>query len=288
MTSKQKGILFIILSSFFFALMNSFVKLAGDVPPIEKAFFRNLGALIIASCVILKRRESIKPKAGNLPLLISRSIFGTIGIICNFYALSHLGLSDASSLSKLAPFFVVLFSFLFLKENLKFYHIAAITLAFIASLLIVKPTGFSTTSNYSFYALIATFGSMSAGAAYTCIRALSKNQESPPLIVFFFSFISCIIMLPLLIYFYKPMKTIQFFYLILASISGALAQFSVTTAYIKAPGKEISLYDYSQVIFASFMGYILYRDMPDIYSLLGYILIFLASFYIFLKSSRSI
>jgi len=287
MTSKQKGIFFIILSAFFFALMNSFVKLAGDVPPIQKAFFRNFGALIIASCVILKKGGGIRPKTGSFPLLISRSIFGTMGIICNFYALSHLGLSDASSLSKLAPFFVVLFSFLFLKEALKLYHIAGISLAFIASLLIVKPIGFST-SNYSFYALIATFGAMSAGAAYTSIRALSKKNESPPLIVFFFSIISCLIMLPLIIYFYKPMSSIQILYLTLASISGALAQFSVTTAYIKAPGKEISIYDYSQVIFASFMGYILYSDIPDIYSLLGYILIFLASFYIYFRGARSL
>jgi len=282
MTPKQKGIFYIILSAFFFALMNSFVKLAEGVPPIQKAFFRNFGALIIASSVILKKRGSIRPKHGSLPLLISRSIFGTMGIICNFYALTHLGLSDASSLSKLAPFFVVLFSFLFLKESLKIYHIVAIALAFIASLLIVKPTGFSA-SNDSFYALIATFGSMSAGAAYTSIRALSKKNESPPLIVFFFSLISCLIMLPFVIYFYKPMTSIQVLYLTLASISGALAQFSVTAAYIKAPGKEISIYDYSQVIFASFMGYLFYRDIPDIYSFLGYILIFLASLYIFLR-----
>ena len=83
--------------------------------------------------------------------------------------------------------------------------------------------------------------------------------------------------------FYTHMENIQIVYLIGASVSGALAQFAVTQAYIHAPGKEISLYDYSQVIFASLMGFIFYEEFPDLYSILGYFLIFLASFYMFIK-----
>lgn len=281
MTKKQKGIIFIIISAFLFALMNLFVKLSGDLPPIQKAFFRNAGAFIISSFVILKRRKAIHIKKEALPLLISRAVFGTIGIVCNFYALTELQLSDASTLSKLAPFFVVIFSFLFLKENIKPYQAIAIIVAFLASLLIVKPS-FSS-NNYTLYAIIATCGAMGAGAAYTCIRALSKHSIHGAVIVFFFSLISCLIMLPFSIMFYTYMENIQIVYLIGASVSGALAQFAVTQAYIHAPGKEISLYDYSQVIFASLMGFIFYAEFPDLYSILGYFLIFLASFYMFIK-----
>ena len=281
MTKKQKGIIFIIISAFLFALMNLFVKLSGGLPPIQKAFFRNAGAFIISSFVILKHRKAIHIKKEALPLLISRAVFGTIGIVCNFYALTELQLSDASTLSKLAPFFVVIFSFLFLKENIKPYQAIAIIVAFLASLLIVKPS-FSS-NNYTLYAIIATCGAMGAGAAYTCIRALSKHSIQGAVIVFFFSLISCLIMLPFSIMFYTYMDNIQIVYLIGASVSGALAQFAVTQAYIHAPGKEISLYDYSQVIFASLMGFIFYAEFPDLYSILGYFLIFLASFYMFIK-----
>ena len=281
MTEKQKGIIFIIVSAFLFSLMNLFVKLSGDLPPIQKAFFRNAGALIISLAVILRERKVISVKIQAFPLLIFRALFGTVGIVCNFYALTQLQLSDASTLSKLAPFFVVIFSFLFLKENIKPYQAIAIIVAFLASLLIVKPS-FSG-SNYTIYALIATCGAMGAGAAYTCIRALSKHKVNGAVIVFFFSLISCLIMLPFSIIFYKHMESIQVIYLIGASVSGALAQFAVTQAYIHAPGKQISLYDYSQVIFASLMGYIFYEEFPDIYSILGYLLIFLASLYMFIK-----
>ena len=281
MTEKQKGIIFIIISAFLFALMNLFVKLSGDLPPVQKAFFRNAGAFIISLVVILKRKKDIHIRKTALPLLIARALFGTLGIICNFYALTELHLSDASTLSKLAPFFVVIFSFLFLKENIKPYQAIAIVVAFLASLLIVKPS-FSG-NNYTTYAIIATCGAMGAGAAYTCIRALSKHSVNGAVIVFFFSFISCLIMLPFSIIFYKRMENLQIIYLIGASVSGALAQFAVTQAYIHAPGKEISLYDYSQVIFASLMGFIFYEEFPDFYSILGYLLIFSASFYMFIK-----
>ena len=281
MTEKQKGITFIVISAFLFALMNLFVKLSGDLPPIQKAFFRNLGAFIISLIVILRYKRIVHIEMSAIPLLISRALFGTIGIVCNFYALTRLQLSDASTLSKLAPFFVVIFSFLFLKENIKPYQLVAIIVAFLASLLIVKPS-FSG-SNYTTYAIIATFGAMGAGAAYTCIRALSKHSVDGAVIVFFFSVISCFLMLPFSIIFYKHMTGIQVIYLIGASISGALAQFAVTQAYIHAPGKEISLYDYSQVIFASLMGYVFYEEFPDLYSILGYLLIFSASLYMFIK-----
>ena len=277
MTEKQKGIIFIIISAFLFALMNLFVKLSGNLPAIQKAFFRNAGAFIISLAVILRERKTIHLNISSIPLLIFRALFGTVGIICNFYALTQLQLSDASTLSKLAPFFVVIFSFLFLKS----YQAIAIVVAFLASLLIVKPS-FSG-SNYTIYAIIATCGAMGAGAAYTCIRALSKHKVNGAVIVFFFSLISCLIMLPFSIVFYKHMEHIQILYLIGASVSGALAQFAVTQAYMHAPGKEISLYDYSQVIFASLMGFIFYEEFPDFYSILGYLLIFSASFYMFIK-----
>ena len=283
MTAKQKGIVFIILSAFLFALMNLFVKMAVGVPPIQKAFFRNAGALIIASVALFKQRRLVSLRFSVLPILFARAFFGTVGIVCNFYALSQLALSDAATLSKLAPFFVVLFSFIFLKEKLKLYHISSIIIAFFASLLIVKPSFAG--KSYTTYALIATFGSMGAGAAYTCIRALSQKKVLGSLVVFFFSLISCLLMLPFSLYFWQPMSQVQIIYLIAASVTGAVAQFAVTTAYFHAPAKEISLYDYSQVIFASLMGFFFYHDVPDIYSIFGYVLIFLASLYMFLKKN---
>ena len=114
LSDRIKGIIFIILSAFGFAVMSAFVKLAGDIPSFQKTFFRNLVSCLIALIFIIKNRESFFGKRENQKLLILRSTLGTIGIVFNYYAIDKLILSDANMLNKLSPFFVIIFSALFI------------------------------------------------------------------------------------------------------------------------------------------------------------------------------
>ena len=114
---RYKGILYIICSAFCFALMNMFVRAAGDLPSIQKSFFRNLVAFVFAMIILKKNDIPFRCKRENLKYLLIRSICGTLGILCNYYAVDHLVLSDASMLNKMSPFFAVIFSCLVLKEK---------------------------------------------------------------------------------------------------------------------------------------------------------------------------
>ena len=267
---KNKGIYFIILSAFFFAVMNMFVKMAGYLPSLQKSFFRNLIAAIFALMIIIKNKESISYQRKDLPLLIVRSTCGTIGILCNFYAVDHLLLSDASMLGKLAPFFVIFFSSIFLHEKANLIQKIAIVIAFMGSLFIIKPTLDIASSSD---ALIGVLGAMGAGAAYTCVRQLGKNGVSGPKIVFFFSCFSCLVVLPVIILNFAPMTINQLVLLLCAGLSAAGGQFAVTAAYTRAPGKDISVFDYSQVVFAAMLGFIFLNQVPDLYSFIGYFII---------------
>lgn len=119
-SNRLKGIFFIILSAFGFAVMSAFIKLSGDLPNIQKVFFRNLVSAIIALFLIIKHKGSFTGKKENRKILIYRSLFGTIGIIFNYYAIDNLVLSDANMLNKISPFLVVVFCALILKEKNKF------------------------------------------------------------------------------------------------------------------------------------------------------------------------
>ena len=110
--SKTKGITCIIISAFCFAFMNTFVRMAGDLPSVEKSFFRNFVALIFAAVMLLRTEEKFRFDKKNLPYLLLRAFFGTVGILGNFYAIDHLVLADASMLNKLSPFFAIIFSFI--------------------------------------------------------------------------------------------------------------------------------------------------------------------------------
>lgn len=270
MNQKYKGIMYIILSALCFAFMNTFVKLAGDLPAIQKSFFRNFIALIFAAIVLYRSGIGFSFKKENLKLLILRSTFGTVGILCNFYAVDRLVLADASMLNKMSPFFAILFSFLLLNERVNWVQIIAVVGAFCGSLFIIKPSF----ENVALVPALAGFlGGLGAGIAYTFVRSLGQRGEKGPFIVFFFSSFSCLVTLPFLLFDFHSMTLIQFIYLLMAGLAATGGQFSITTAYCNAPAKEISIYDYSQIIFAAILGFCLFGQIPDKYSMIGYVII---------------
>lgn len=283
MSNKYKGILLILGSAFCFTFMNAFVRLAGELPFVQKSFFRNIVALIFALVVLLKNRISLRPQnKSNLKFLIIRSICGTVGVLCNFYAVDHLVLSDASMLNKMSPFFVIIFSYIFLREKTTVLQALGIVAAFLGALLIIKPS-FNLTEFLP--SLVGFLGGVGAGAAYTTTRYLGNNGEKGSYIVFFFSLFSCIIILPVVILDFVPMSLQQVCMLLLAGLFAAGGQFCITGAYKFAPGKEISVYDYSQVVFSALLGFVLFSQIPDSLSIMGYVIIFAVAVLMFLYNN---
>ena len=283
MNQKNKGILLIITSSFFFALMAMMVRMAGDLPAIEKSFFRNFVAMFFAIFTLKKNHIPIKVPSGTLRPLLMRSICGTLGILCNFYAVDHLMLADASILNKLSPFFAILFSFLLLKEKIHPIAACCVFTAFIGSLFVIKP-GIDFVA--TFPALIGLIGGLGAGIAYTYVRILGKKGVKGPFIVFFFSAFSCLVTLPYLIFNFHPMTVTQFGFLLLAGLFASGGQFTITAAYTYAPAREISIYDYSQIIFSTILGFIFLGQIPDYLSFIGYGIIILASLAMFIFNQK--
>lgn len=268
-TKNKKGIFHILLAALGFAFMSFFARMSGDLPSIEKAFFRNLISFFFAGILLLKSSEGFKCKKESVYILILRSTFGLLGIVANYYAIDTLSLGDSNMLNKLSPFFAMIFSYLILKEKVSSLEWATVFFAFIGALFIIKPT-----FNISCIpAVIGALGGLFAGLAYTCVRILGKKNERKEIIVFFFSGFSTIVLLPFLIINFKPMSFYQLFCLLLCGLSAMFAQFNVTTAYSLAPAKQLSVFDYSQILFASLLGFIFLDQIPDKYSFVGYFII---------------
>lgn len=281
--SKNRAILFIICSAFCFSCMNLFVRLSGDLPSIQKSFFRNLVAFFFALSMIWKNKVKVTiTKESIFPLLV-RSIAGTVGILCNFYAVDHLAIADASMLNKLSPFFVVIFSWIILKENISAFQIGCITVAFLGSLFVIKPT---TAIFQNPASLIGMLGGLGAGLAYAFVRVASKKRVQGPVIVAFFSGFSCLATAPFFIFHMAPMNVFQVMTLLLAGLAAAGGQFSITAAYSHAPAREISIYDYTQIIFSTILGLFFLQELPDAFSFAGYFIIIGASLAMFLWNNR--
>lgn len=270
MKGQLKGIVCIILAAVGFSLMTFFVRLAGDLPTMQKAFFRNAFALVIAIATMVIKREKFVLEKDYRKDIFFRCLFGTTGLIANFYAIDELALADSNMLNKLSPFFAILISIPLLKEKPSKMDITATIIAFIGALFIIRPTG----NNMELVpSLIGLYGGFGAGTAYVFVRRAGSKGAKTPVIVICFSLFSCLLTLPFMILHFVHMTPKQWLIMILAGAAAALGQFSITTAYKFAPAKKLSVFDYTQVIFATLWGIMFLGEVPSFFSVIGYVII---------------
>ena len=279
-SDRTKGILCIVVSAFGFALMALFVRMCDDwggpVSSFQKSFFRNVVALTIALAVYLRRSSrSIRPPVRSLGLLFLRSALGTLGIFANFYALSHITIAEGQTLNKTAPFFTVLFAWLFLDEKANRRQLLTLLIAFVGVLLIAKP-GFAGAN--AFPLSIGLLSGACAGGAYACVRALRRQSVDSALIILFFSAFSCLASVPFMCTEFDPMTGGQVLILFGAGAGAAIGQFGITAAYGFAAPREIAVFDYSNILFTAALGFVFFSQIPDVLSLLGFAVIIFAAF----------
>ena len=273
--------------------MALFVRLCDDwgapVNSFQKSFFRNLVALVIAGVVWgkLARRSTLdggrqtRDETGKVLslrskiLLVLRATLGTVGIFANFYALSHITIAEGQTLNKTAPFFTVLFAWFFLGEKATRRQIVPLLLAFLGVILIAKP-GFA--GEAAFPLAMGLLGGICAGGAYACVRGLRRHDVDPALIVLFFSAFSCLASVPFMVAGFDPMTWQQVLILLGAGAAAALGQFGITLAYGYASPREIAVFDYSNILFTAAFGYLFFAQVPDIWSVLGFVAILVAAF----------
>lgn len=267
--SYTKGITAIVISALGFAGMAFFVKLSGNVPIMQKAIFRNLITTIFAFFMLIKSKEKFYVAPCNRWPLIGRCACGTVGFVSNFIAIEHLPLGDSNILQKLSPFFAIIMSIFILHEKPNRLAIGSVFLALIGAIFVAKPTS----GIVSLPALIGVLGGLGAGSAYTFVRKLGLGGVKGSLIIFAFSASSVISILPVAIWEYRPMTLKQTGFLFLSGLCSVVGQVFVTKAYTFAPANAISVFDYTQVLFAALLGFTFLGEIPDFYSIIGYVII---------------
>ena len=286
-----KGIGCILFSAFGFALMAMFVRMADGcggepLPAVQKAFFRNIVAVVIAGCAFARRADACDGGPGGavsgwraaMPKLdgaswrdvILRSAFGTCGIFMNFYAISHIPVGDAMALNKTAPFFTIAASWMLLGERVTARQALCVLGAFAGAMLVVKP-GFS--AGFTFPAFVGLASGFCAGTAYALLHRLGRRGVDGTFIILFFSVFSCIACVPFMACGFRAMAPLQLASLLGAGAGAALGQFGITWAYRFAEPRQIAAYDYSGIIFAALLGFLAFGQVPDIPSVAGFAVI---------------
>lgn len=264
MTNKQKSVLFMVLSVLGFSLMAVAIKYVLEIPIYEKVFFRNSVSFLMASYFIMQNKVSFKMTKKDAVFVFFRSFFGFLGVVCNFYAIIHLSIGDSSLLNRLSPVFVTIVACLFFKERIDRKQFLGIIFMLIGAVLVIKPS-FSMTIIPS---LIGILSPMLGGISYNLIRAL-KDKVNPNVIVFLFSLFSVLCSIPLMYSDFVLPNASQLFFLIAIGVTASMGQFGLTYAYKYAKASEVSIYNYTGIIFGMLLGFAFFGEIPDTFSILG-------------------
>ncbi|HAK45242.1 MAG TPA: EamA/RhaT family transporter [Spirochaeta sp.] len=280
--------IFMVISALSFALMSAAVKQADQIPFIQKVFFRNfvMGILVIP-VLFLKMRSSGSARlffgaSANRKRLLIRSLFGFFGVMLYFYSVERLHLGDSAMLNKLSAFFVIILSAVFLNERIRRYQVPALFAAFAGAVLIIKP-GMNMQIVPAAAGLCAA---LLAAAAYTIIASL-RGREDSLTIIFWFSAISVLMSLIPMILVWTTPNAAELTALILTGVFAAGGQYFLTLAYTHGPAGEVSIYNYTHVVFSVIIGFILWREIPDLFSFVGAVLIIGAAVFLYLKRKRN-
>lgn len=224
---------------------------------------------------MILKNKNISLRGENKPLLLFRCFFGFLSAVGYFYTFKTMTMTDAMTIRQLSPFFIVMFAIIFLKEKVPPRRIPIFLLVFLGGLLVIKPG----IRLEIFPAIVGVLAAIFGAVAQVSLRNL-RLTDHPLVIVNYFSFVSGLMALVILIWqnnFVIP-NFISLMSLILLGLIALGGQFALTKAYQMAPASMVSLYTYSQIIFATIFGLFFFREIPDLLSIFGAFLIIISGY----------
>lgn len=261
----------LLISTFCIAMSSALIHQAGDLPALEKQFFRSVTMILLSCTTIIGNTHELQVKRDYVVPLILRGLFGATAASCNFYSIDHLPLATANMLAKLAPFFTVIFAWLFLKERLKPINVIALLTAFTGVFFAVGPKW---GGEFEMFAVLMGFCSgLFGGAAFTSLRACDKRGAPNAVTVLSFSFASLLYSIPTMLFGYHPITLAQLLFIVASGLIATIGHFCIAMAYRYAPPGKVSVFDYCQIIWSALLGIVMFGQIPGLFSVIGYAII---------------
>ena len=283
-SNLDRGVLYMLLASFFFAIMGAFAKLSSDsMSSLEVVFFRNVFGVALVGYAVL--RSPMKHKGGKPFLLFFRGFMGFVALLAFFYNIAHIPLGDAMTFSKTSPIFTAIFAWMFLQEKLPKSAWLAVFVGFIGIVFITQPTGLA----FSKTDLLGIFSGIGAALAYTSVRELRKYYDTRAIVLSFMGVGTAGPLLLLVISPYVNAPELDFmlgefvmpsgivwFYVAGMGLFATLAQLYMTKAYGESQAGIVGAVSYTNIVFSIGVGLLLGDALPEFLTLFGIILIIIS------------
>ncbi|HVK53163.1 MAG TPA: DMT family transporter [Pseudoxanthomonas sp.] len=264
-----------LASTMFFALMVVAIRLASaDLHTFEIAFFRNFFGLLATLPLLIKHGPGIL-RTQYFPRYVFRCLIGIVSMLCGFWAIGHLPLAQAVSLSYSTPLFVTLAAAAMLNEKVRARRWTAVVLGFIGVLIIVRPGS----AEFSVDALIAVLAAVMSALVAIQIKQLSAVEPADRIVIYTTLLWVPMSLLPALSVWQWP-QGITWVWVIAAGFMGTGGHMLWTRALKLGEVSALTPISFMQLPVVAIFGWWLFSEKLDAWTLLGAGIIFAANAYI--------
>jgi drug/metabolite transporter (DMT)-like permease len=269
MSKNIFAITLIFISIFFGTTMGTLMRLAlNDLNLYTAGFLRFFLGFIIVFPYILKTKFKVY-QTPNFKIHLIRSSLNLPAMLLGFLALTLVPLEKISALHFIVPFIVTILAVVFLKEKIRFYRISALIIGFIGMLVILRP-GIIDISLGIQMSLISSF---IWAVVIIITKKLTEDDSAITILTYQYTFMT-ILSFFIVIFFWQTPSLISLLYLVLAAISGTILHIAVNHAYKLVDVSMTQPFSFVGLIIASFYGYFIFNEKPDLYTWIGAIIIF--------------
>jgi len=281
--SKQSiGIIFAILAYFSFSILDATQKTLILYHSVFQLLLVKYFFVLFLSLVESKRKNNINfYKSKKIKLQIFRSLLSVIESGCFVLSFKYLSLADAHSVGSLAPVIVVALSAIFLKEKVSTKTWIAIFVGFVGVLIILRPTS----SIFDPKALLPLLAAFVLGLYQVVTKKVSEHDTTETSL-FYTSIIGIFIMSLLASNFWSPVSSSSYILFLIVGIFFSLGIYLQIIALSMARASIIQPFHYTLIFWAIIFGYIFYNDIPDLFTIVGAVIITLSGIFVLTQSTK--
>ena len=281
-SKESVGILFGILAYLSFSILDATQKTLILYHSIFQLLLIKYFFVLFLSLIESRRKNNFSfYKSKNIKLQIFRSLLSVIESGCFVLSFKYLSLANAHSIGSLAPVIVVALSAVILKEKVSPKTWVAIFIGFIGVLIILRPTS----SIFDAKALLPLVAAFMLGLYQVVTKKVSQH-DSNETSLFYTSIIGLTIMSFLASKFWSPISGYSYIMFLAIGVFFSLGLYLQIIALSKARASIIQPFHYTLIFWAIILGYIFYDDVPDMFTILGAIIITCSGIFVLKQSSK--
>ncbi len=281
MDGVARGAALVSAGSITLVVMATMVKhLGSNLPSMEILFFRSLiGFFFVLPIFIRNPMEPFRTKRPGMHLV--RGATGAIGNACFFWTITHMLLADSMALQFSRPLFMIPLALIFLGEIAGWRRTSVALVGFLGILLYARPF----TAGFDPAAFVGAPGALFGGLVVICIKRLATTEPTR-VIMFYYAFWNAVFAAIPAIFLWVTPSLWELMLLTVIGFLGIVGQTMITQGLTQGDATVLVPLDYSRIVYAAVLGFILFGELPGLWSVAGMALIVAASLYLVLTEKR--